>query len=325
MTIEPVLVEVTRGESVESAHRGSFVVLGPSGREILCAGDPRRWIFPRSALKPLQAVAMVRSGLSLPPRLLALACASHSGEQFHLDAVREILSSVGLGEPALQNSPGFPYDEGVRHAWLRAGGVECPLVHNCSGKHAAMLATCVHNDWSTTGYCELRHPLSANILATCAELTGATLGAVGIDGCGAPAPQTSLLGLARAYRSITCAPHGSAQHDVASAIRSHPEMVGGTHREVTALMHASPGLIAKDGAEGVMAIATADGFTIALKLTDGASRGRIGVGVALLRWLGVVVDPSAAFEEPVIAGTRTVGSVRPSEWLRALLHENRVN
>ena len=170
-----LLVEVTRGTEIESAHSGSVIVL-----------------------KPLQAVAMVRLGLSLPSPLLALAAASHSGEEVHLDAVRAMLATVGLTESSLENAPGLPYEDDQLHTDLGAGGEPSRIVANCSGKHAAMLATCVVNGWPTHGCCGLHHPLAAGILAECAELAGGQLGFIGIDGCGAPAPQLSLraLGLA---------------------------------------------------------------------------------------------------------------------------------
>ncbi len=316
------LVEVTRGTEIESAHSGSLVVLSPGGNPILTAGDPAAPMFPRSALKPLQAVALVRLGLSLPSPLLALAAASHSGEDFHVDGVRAILSTVGLSESSLENVPGLPYGDDERlHSYLRAGGQPSRIMHNCSGKHAAMVATCATNGWPTHGYCDVHHPLAASILAECADIAGEPLGFVGVDGCGAPAPQLSLSALARAYQRIGTADSESPEGLVASAIRSNPEMVGGTRRDVTDLMQACPGLLAKDGAEGVLAGVSQSGHAFALKLADGASRGRVTVAVAVLRALGITVDESRLQPESVLSGARVVGEIRVSAWLTDRLRQ----
>jgi L-asparaginase II len=182
---------------------------------------------------------------------------------------------------------------------------------NCSGKHAAMLATCVANHWPTGSYRDPDHPLQVAVRRTVERLAGEQVGAVGVDGCGAPLFALSLTGLARAFAAIATAPAGSPEHRVATAIRRHPEWLGGTGRDVTRLVAGVPGLIAKDGAEGVYAAALPDGRAVALKIDDGASRARPPVMVAALRALGVdapVLDELA--EVPLLGGGQPVGAVR---------------
>lgn len=254
---------------------------------------------------------MLQLGLDLDGELLALACASHSGEGFHLDGVRRILAGAGLDETALQTPPDLPYDETEKVSYAGAGGVAMPVVMNCSGKHAAMLATCVLNGWPTQTYLEVDHPLQRALLATAERLAGEAVATVGIDRCGAPLFALTLTGLARSFAALATAADGTVEHRVATAIRRHPEWAGGTRRDVTRLVVGVPGIIAKDGAEGVYAAALPDGRTAALKIDDGAQRARPPVMVAALRALGVdapVLDEMA--EEALAGGGRPVGSIR---------------
>src|SRR6478735_9230534 len=186
-----VVAEIVRSGFVEGHHHGSVVALDAAGSVDWAVGDVVGPVLPRSSNKPLQALAMVRLGLDLPPELLALACASHSGEAFHLDGVRRILATAGLDESALQTPPDFPLDDAERDAVLRAGGERTRLQMNCSGKHAAMLVTCAVNGWDLTTYLETDHPLQTAIRATFEELTGESA-FVAVDGCGAPLLSTSL-------------------------------------------------------------------------------------------------------------------------------------
>jgi L-asparaginase II len=160
-------------------------------------------MLPRSSNKPVQALGMLRAGLDLHGELLALACASHSGEPFHLEGVREILAKAGLDEGALQTPPDYPLDDEARDQLLREGGARTSIHMNCSGKHAAMLATCVLNGWDTATYLSPDHPLQVRIRETFAELTGEGVEKVAVDGCGAPLLSTSLTGLARAFRVLS--------------------------------------------------------------------------------------------------------------------------
>ena len=247
-----VLAEVVRSGFVEGHHRGSVVAVDPVGEVLFAHGDTTSPIFPRSCNKPLQATAMVRLGLDLPPELLALACASHSGEPFHVEGVRRILAGAGLDESALQTPPDWPLDDVEREAAIRGGGQRSAVLMNCSGKHAAMLATCVLRGWDLSTYTEPTHPLQAAIAVTFAELTGEAVAAVGVDGCGAPLFATSLRGLARAFGQVQTAADGTAEARVAAAIRAHPEHVSGSTRDEARLLRALPGTHRQGGCGGVL-------------------------------------------------------------------------
>lgn len=281
------LAEVMRAGLVESVHYGSAVAVRPDGTVQHAVGDPAAVHYPRSALKPVQAVAMVRAGLDLPSELLALAASSHSGEDFHLAGVRRVLGTAGLSESDLRNPISYPLEERVRHEWLAAGRTPDHLAQNCSGKHSAMLATAKINGWSLPDYLDPDHPLQKEIARTVEDLSGESVAHVAVDGCGAPLFALSLTGLARALGRIASASRGSAEWLVAEAIREHPEMLGGTERPVTELITAVPGLIAKDGFEGVQVAALPDGSSCALKVSDGSARPRAAVTAALLAELGV--------------------------------------
>ena len=255
---------------------------------------------------------MLRAGLDLDGELLALAAASHSGEPGHVDGARRILGLAGLAEPDLRNTPTWPDDADAAFAWRAAGRGPAALTQNCSGKHAAMLATCVAAGWKTEGYLDPEHPLQCAIRTEVAELTGDGEPAhVGVDGCGAPLFSCTLAGLARAFRRIATAPPGTAEHRVAAAIRAHPWWLGGTGRPVTRLIETLPGLIAKDGAEGVFAAALPDGRALAVKIVDGAARPLPVVVVAALRALGERGAGLDRIEQTdVLGGGRPVGAVR---------------
>jgi len=308
-----VVAEVVRSGFVEGRHHGSVVRIDRSGRVAWVVGDADGAIFPRSCNKPIQAVAMVRAGLPLRGRLLALATASHSGETVHLEGVREMLAGAGLPEAALQTPESWPMDEEVRLAYAAGGGRPAAICMDCSGKHAAMLATCVAADWETTSYLDPAHPLQRAIEEVFEELTGAPVAAHGVDGCGAPVLATSLAGLARAYSAIVQAEPGTAERHVADAIIGWPELVSGTTRDEAELVRAFPGAIAKGGAEACYAVAMPGGEAFALKIADGATRARAVVMVAALRRAGYdapVLQAQAAY--PLYGGGASVGAVRPA-------------
>jgi L-asparaginase II len=244
--------------------------------------------------------------------LLALVAASHSGERFHLDGVRRILAAAGLDPSALGNTADLPLDDEERLCWQLAGREASPLAQNCSGKHAGMLATCLVNGWSTASYLDPGHPLQASIAATVTELTGETPAAVGVDGCGAPVLAVSAVGLARAFARLATADPRSDEGRLAQAVRCYPEWLGGTGRDVTELVRGVPGLVAKDGAEGVYAAAMPDGRAAVVKIADGAPRARLVVLAAALRRLGVdapVLDRLGT--TPVLGHGVAVGAVQP--------------
>lgn len=306
----PVLAVVDRSGFVESAHHGIAVVTGPDGDVLLERGDASAPIFPRSSNKPLQALAMVRNGLDLPPDLLALACASHSGEDFHLEGVRRILATADLPLSALQNTPDLPYDEQERRAWLRAGKEPESIAQNCSGKHAGMVVTCAVNGWDLATYLDPEHPLQVAMNATLAELSGEPVAATGVDGCGAPVMAVGSAGLARAFGRLAAATDGPERR-IAEAIRQHPEFLGGTRRDVTALIRGGEGLIAKDGAEAVYAIGLPDGRGVSVKIVDGGQRARTVVAAAALRAVGVDLPVLAELENaPILGHGEPVGAVR---------------
>lgn len=306
------VAHLIRGGVVEGVHHGSVVVLAPDGSVRFRLGDIEAACYPRSALKPVQAVAMVRAGLPLDGALLSLAAASHSGEERHLTGTRRILERAGLTEDHLRNVPDLPFDPVVRDTWVREGRLPSRLAQNCSGKHAAMLCTAALNGWSLDDYLDPAHPLQQTIAETVEDLTGQRVATVTVDGCGAPLFAVSLHGLARAAARITTAAPGTPEARVADAMREHAEMASGSGRDVAALMRAVPGLLAKDGYEGVQVAALSDGHAVAVKIADGASRARVPVAAGALALAGV--DGSLLTEfagEPLLGGGRPVGEVRP--------------
>ena len=315
-----MIAEVIRSGFAESRHRGSAVVLGADGHEALfSAGEITAVMFPRSSNKPMQAAAMRACGLAVEGELLALASASHSGEDFHVTGVRKILAGAGLTEDALQCPHALPMDEPTQWRFLGAGGTPDRMHMNCSGKHAAMLATCVAAGWPTETYRDPDHPLQREINAALGRLAGEDVAATGVDGCGAPLFAISLTGLARAFRALVLADPRSAERSVADAVRAHPAWTSGTNRSERELHEAVPGLLVKSGAEGVQAFALADGRAGAVKMEDGSPRAIPAITVALLRAIGADqadgVDRDALdriADIPVLGGGQRVGGIRVS-------------
>ena len=291
------VAEIVRSGFVEGHHYGSVVALDADGSVAWSVGDVESPILPRSCNKPVQALGMVRAGLDLPPDLLALACASHSGEPFHIEGVRRILASVGLSEADLQTPADYPLDDAAREQVIRDGGSKAPVLMNCSGKHAAMLATCMANGWPIATYRDADHPLQQALATTFAELTGEAIAVTAVDGCGAPLFSASLVGLARAFGSLALGVDRAGSPDptcarISEAIRRHPAYVSGTTRDERALLTAIPGAIGKAGAECCYVVALADGRAFALKADDGAARVRpVLMAEALRRATGLLDDP----------------------------------
>ncbi len=308
----PLLAEVVRNGVVESRHRGSVAALAADGSLALALGDVDAPVFPRSSLKPLQAVAMLRAGWKpQSAEQLALVAASHDGTPRHVAAVDTLLASAGLGRSSLQCPSDLPLDPAAAADLLRSGGAPEPVRMNCSGKHAGMLATCVTNGWPTGDYLTPSSAVQRAIHAAVEDLAGEAVGATAVDGCGAPLLAVSLVGLARAVQRLVMGPPGSPEWRVADAMRAHPDVVGGDARDVTRLMRAVPGLLAKDGADGVYVAATAAGAAVALKIEDGAARARMPVLAAALERVGVPGEQLRDVASvPVLGGGVPVGEVR---------------
>ena len=287
---EPVVV-FTRGGLPESEHRlvwcrasadSSVVQISPDA-----AGDVP--IFPRSATKPFQALPAVAAGVverfGLDDRHIAIGCASHGGGEAHTRLVGEILAACGLSEDDLGCGPLDPFDP-AEQAALRSRGMQpSRITHNCSGKHALALAMCVAQAWPTEGYLASGHPVQAAMREAVAEAIGAYPDEVarGTDGCGMCTFHLPLGALARSFARLACGGLGEAGDRVAAAMRAHPELVGYERAVDTELMRAEPGLVAKVGAEGVIAVGMADGRGLALKVRDGAMRALNPATVAVVR------------------------------------------
>jgi L-asparaginase II len=313
------LVAAIRDGLVESVHYGSAVALAADGSVAASAGTPLAPFYPRSALKPLQAVAMVRAGLELPADLLALAAASHSGAAAHRDGALRILEMHGLAPTDLENSTDLPYGTAEREDWLRNGGSATRITQNCSGKHAAMAATCLLNGWPVEGYLHPTHPLQQLVARTVTDLADEDPAGVSTDGCGTPLFALTLTGIARAFGRIAKAAaddDGSPEAAVGLAMQQHPVMVAGEGRDVTALMRLLPGAVAKDGFEGVQLVGLADGSAVAVKISDGGDRARMPATVHLLDALGVDTEPLAGIATaPVLGGGHPVGQLLATDFL----------
>ncbi|MDU7361120.1 MAG: asparaginase [Propionibacteriaceae bacterium] len=277
-----------RGWVAESHHRARVVVTAPDGNIRLALGDMEPPTLPRSALKPFQVIAMLRNGLDLEGELLALAGASHWGEPFHLDGARAILAGVGLNESNLVNTPDIPLDEDARFDWIRSGHGKEPVAHNCSGKHSAMLRTCVRAGWPTDGYRDPSHPLQLAIRAVIDEYCG-VIGEPVTDGCSAPAFSCTLDGLARGFGAWALA-QGEEERRIHAAYHSHAPYMSGSADRTVLFVEQIDGLVMKVGAEGILAAALPDGTGVAVKMSDGMGRGRFDVMAAVLGSLGHTVE-----------------------------------
>ena len=301
MILGEVLAEVTRGGEVESIHAGHLVILNADGSIAFQKGAPTLAMYSRSSLKSIQASAMVRAGLDLEPRLLALVCASHAGTHIHQTGTQSILAKAGLDEHSLQCIMDRPIDEDLRRT-----AQPTRLAMNCSGKHAGMIVTCHINGWPIDSYLSPEHPLQKLIAQEVEAMSGESIVNTTVDGCGAPLFMFSLLGLARAIRHLTISTDPVHQ-SVVQACRDFPEMVSGQGRLATRMMQNIEGLFMKDGAEGVNVASLPDGRTLALKISDGNARAVPVVTAAALKILGI---DALEQEENTFGGGKPVGSIR---------------
>ena len=290
-------VEVTRGDRLESLHRGHAVIVDATGEIRAAWGDPERPIYPRSSAKMLQALPLAETFPDLPSERLALACASHSGAPMHVERVRGWLTELDLGEAALACGPQEPGFREERDRLIRAGEAPTRLHNNCSGKHAGMLCQCHHHGWDMD-YVDPDHPLQRRIKAAIEEEAGEDSPGFGIDGCSAPNFVLSLVGLARAMaRFATAHQRDDARSRAATRLRqamvAHPLLMSGPGRACAELIEAcGDGTALKTGAEGVfVAMLPAKGLGIALKIEDGATRASEAAIAALLVREGVL-DPN---------------------------------
>jgi L-asparaginase II len=298
-----VLAQLVRSGLIESAHSGYLIIIGPDGSELLTLGDVDAEMYPRSAIKSLQAAAMVRIGLELNDEQLALVCASHGGTDRHQAVALEILKSAGLKESDLQNTPDRPLDRKARIAFGAKPATS--LAANCSGKHAGMLATCAVNGWEIKTYREANHPLQIAIANEIEELTGKSINRISVDGCGAPLFSMSTRSIAVAARKMRIE-SDSVFNRVINACLRHPEMILAEGAFDTRMMRAVPGLLVKGGAESVMLASLADGSAIAWKISDGANRANGPMMKAALAKLGITIEGEVV---DVLGGGTVVGSL----------------
>lgn len=305
------LAVVERSGLIESRHLGAAVVIRPDGSVLHSLGDTDALVYPRSSLKPLQAVAVLSSGADLDGEQLALATASHSGTAEHQRVAADILARAGLTEDDLGCPADWPSDpaaaaEAITH------GAKRKLAMNCSGKHASFLLACVVNGWSSDDYLDPLHPLQRLIRDTAEEFTGETVGHLGTDGCGAPLFAIGLRALATGISRVAQG-RDELTARLSTAIRQHPWAIDGPGRSNTIVIE-QLGLTAKLGAEGVNVMAAADGTAVAVKVLDGSQRATTLVSLELLARVGAIDREHAErviamTTERVLGGGQSVGSI----------------
>ena len=333
MTDEPrpsyaPLVQVRRGPIPESEHFGAWAVATRQGNLVASLGDPDLLTYPRSALKPFQALALVESGgadaFSLTPRHLALACASHRAEPFQVELVREWLGRLDLAPEALACGPAWPSGEADRDARVAAGEAVSPLFHNCSGKHAGLLSVCRHCHYSVHDYAHEAHPLQEEIRRTIGALVERPIdtASLGVDGCNLPAIPLTLRETATAVARFAAgdganAAQGGAMLRLLDAMRRHPDHMSGRGQDTEIVCEATEGrILVKTGAEGyLVAFLPAEQLGIAIKIADGSDRARFVVLVELLARLGLITPRESerleALRRPTLTNSvgRPVGSL----------------
>jgi L-asparaginase II len=333
---DPVLVEVTRGPVIESRHHGAIVVVDAAGRRRAAIGDVEQPVFPRSAVKALQALPLVESGaadrFSFGNAELALACSSHNGEPRHVETAAAMLARAGRSGADLECGPQMPVADTAAHELIRAGREPTALHNNCSGKHAGFICVCAHRGFDVKGYVEPDHPVQREITATLADVTGTRLDDAvrGVDGCSIPTYAIPLdrlaLGFARFITGEGLSPgRAAAARRLAAACMAEPWMVAGSGRFCTAAMTGLRGeLFVKTGAEGVFCAALPDsGLGIAIKCDDGAGRAAEAVMAAAIA--AFVREAGDEFQiRPVLNRRgRKVGEIRPVAGLVEALRDGR--
>lgn len=317
----PVLATVCRGTVVEARIRGHVAVVDARGKVLSSTGSPDAETTLRSCVKPLQALPFLRLAadrLGAGDGEIAIACASHQGEDEHLATVRRLLAKAQVPEEALACGPQLPPDEATARRLLASGGTPRPIHNNCSGKHAAMLATCAVMGWPLDGYMEPAHPCQLAVSAALQEMLGVDLTTAprGIDGCGLTTYGTPLSAIARGFAAASADPAFRRAQD---AMAAHPFLVAGTTRFDTALLEVAGGrLTAKIGGAGVWAaVARPDGPGVAIKVEAGGGEAIPVIALAILQRLGLLgadlpdrLRPFARVTVRNWAG-RDVGEIRP--------------
>lgn len=330
----PVLVEVTRGTLVESRHRGALAVVDSEGATALALGDVAAPVFPRSAVKALQALVLLESGGAERYRFgdeeLALACASHGGEPAHVAGVERMLRAAGLGASALACGAHWPLHQPSAQALARAGGTASPLHNNCSGKHAGFLCAACAMAVEPAAYVEAQHPVQREVKAVLENLSGAAIPDErrAIDGCSVPTWALPLADLARAFARFATgrrlgATRAAAARRLRAACAAKPWFVAGSGRFCTGLMeHFGARVFVKAGAEGVYCGALPDlGYGIAVKCEDGQGRAaEVAMAAVIARLLplgDLDREVLARFVRPVLRNWRgtVVGGMRPADAL----------
>ncbi len=307
------LVELWRGDILESVHSGHAVVCDGAGQVVMSWGDPEHVTYPRSSAKMIQALPLIESGAAdawgLDEERLALACASHKGAPMHTTRVTAWLSALGLGEPDLRCGSHMPGDRPTAEALVRAGERPCQIHNNCSGKHAGFLTLARHLKAGPESV-EIDHPVQKAARAAFEETAGEEIAGWGVDGCSAPNFAASLAGTARAMASFATAgqragARAEAQRRLTAAMIAHPELVSGEGATCAELMRACEGRAAvKTGAEGVyVAILPGLGLGVALKIADGATRASEATIAAILVRLGVL-DAAHPVAQRLTAGVQ---------------------
>jgi L-asparaginase II len=307
------LAVLERSGMIESRHLGVAVVVNPAGAMIRQLGNPSALIYPRSTMKPLQAIAARRAGVELTGEALVLSTASHAGTPDHIRVVRGILNLADLPEEALGCPADWPGDSASRSALVAEGGTASAVYMNCSGKHAAFLLACALNDWPVENYLSPSHPLQVAVREVVEEFTGEPIAHSGVDGCGAPVHAMSLTGLARAIGRV-CAGKDPDAAALSDAILENPWAIDGPGRANTVTIE-TLGIVAKLGAEGVMVMGAADGTAVAVKILDGSLRAATLVALELLVDAGVVPRAGANAVlaqtlESVLGAGLPVGEIR---------------
>jgi L-asparaginase II len=332
----PVLVEVVRGELVESFHRGAIAVVDATGKVVRSVGDIDRLVYPRSALKPIQALPLVETGAAggfgLGPEELALACASHRGEPVQVEKVAAWLARIGLGEADLECGVHPPRHQPSYEALLRAGGAPSPLHNNCSGKHAGFLTTAKWMREPTRGYIEADHPVQQRVIAAAGDMAGLDLSRAprGRDGCGIPVIALPLHALALAMARLAdparlSEPRRAAAARLLDAMAAAPLMVDGTGGMATAVMTvAAASVRLKPGADGVYCAALPTlGLGVALKIDDGGGRAAELAIATVLDRLGCFTEDQRAalahFLAPPVKSVvgKDAGRVQPTVTLQS--------